>query len=104
MAYRFKPIQFHARRRINEETAKTDYVCYVCGRDIDGSKPHWMIHAVHGGSDVIHPADEEAYMVTNDRGDLGGQPVGPTCVKKYGLTGWATLVPPNAPGPAGVIP
>jgi hypothetical protein len=36
-------------------------------------------------------------MATNDTGDLGGQPVGPTCVKKHGLAGWACKVGPLDP-------
>jgi hypothetical protein len=97
MAYRFKPLTFTPRRSVNEENAKTQYVCYICGRDIDAKQDHFMIHAIHGGYEVLHPEDSAAYMATNDTGDLGGQPVGPTCVKKHGLAGWACKVGPLDP-------
>lgn len=95
--YRFKRIDFAPKVRENEERAKTQYTCYLCGRDIEAKKDHYMIHAIHGGLEVLHPDDEALYKATNDSGDLGGHPVGPTCVKKRGLVGWATVVPPLAP-------
>lgn len=97
--YRYKALKFAPRRTVNEENAKTQYNCYVCGRDVDAKKDHFMIHAIHGGGDVLFPsdADEKAWAATNDNGDLGGQPVGPTCVRKMGLTGWATKVGPLDP-------
>lgn len=95
--YRFKAFDFDPRIQDNEENAKTQYTCYLCGRDINAKKDHFMMHVIHGGGEVVHPEDDDAYMATNDNGDLGGNPVGPTCVKKRGLVGWATKVGPLDP-------
>lgn len=98
-SYRFKPLDFAPNHHDNRDDAKTDYTCYVCGRDINAKKPHFMIHVIHGGGDVLFPSDvdEAAWAATNDNGDLGGNPVGPTCVRKHGLVGWATTVGPLDP-------
>src|SRR3989344_6261862 len=87
------------RQQGQGDKAKTDYPCYLCERDINSKKDHFMIHVIHGGSTVLFPSeeDEKAWLETNDLGDLGGNPVGPTCVKKRGLVGWATKVGPLDP-------
>lgn len=93
--YQYTAIQFSPRRELNTESAKTGYVCYVCGRDIDPTRDHYMVHVIHGGPDALHPAGEEAWALTQDRGDLGLQPVGPTCMR--GLSGYGIKVGPINP-------
>lgn len=95
--YRFARLDIDPKCHDNRDKAKTDYTCYLCGRDINAKKDHFMIHVIHGGHEVLHPDDEAEYTTVEDNGDLGGNPVGPTCVKKRGLVGWASKVGPLDP-------
>lgn len=62
---------------------KTDLSCIVCQKDLNPTKPYRTVHVVAGGSQVLHPDDEQLYIP--DKGDCGCHPIGPDCAKKLGL-------------------
>lgn len=68
----------------NNRRSKTDLSCIACGKDLDPSKRHRMVHMVDGGPFVLHPEDEKLYP-KNDPGDLGCWPIGSDCARKLGL-------------------
>lgn len=56
--------------------------CAACGRELNVKGKRWYVHVIDGGSSVLHP-DHEATYETDD-GEMGFQPVGPECRKKFG--------------------
>lgn len=62
---------------------KTGHFCIACHRDLKPLQPARLIHCVHGGFTVLHPADEGLY--TEDAGEMGFHPLGIDCAKRLGL-------------------
>ena len=54
--------------------------CYLCGRKV-GKNPKY-IHLL-AGYKVVTVAEFEAANGAFDAGDLGGQPIGSTCLKNW---------------------
>ena len=55
-------------------------VCYICGSSC--KNPTLWIHVVHGGGYALL-AEEAAPKWISPHGDLGLQPVGASCVKRF---------------------
>jgi hypothetical protein len=55
--------------------------CAACGRPIRGAAK-FAVHVIGGGSVVLHPGDEAAYVP--EGGDVGWHDVGSECAKKFG--------------------
>lgn len=73
--------------------------CFICGKAVDTTKPHYMVHIVDGGG--IAATEEEAKHF-DPNGDMGSFPVGSECIRKQpGLKSRATLVNPLSPSPEG---
>jgi hypothetical protein len=88
----------HPQRSRLSDMAKTDYTCYVCGVDVTEKQVHFIVHPIRGGHLLLHPGDEEKYDQgegQHDTGNLGAQPVGPSCVKKFKLQEWAVRHDPT---------
>lgn len=62
-------------------TFTPQHYCVTCGRAIKG-QPKFAVHVIGGGSDVLHPDDEDKYE--SDGADLGHHDVGSECAKKFG--------------------
>lgn len=76
--------------------------CFICGKAVDTTNPHYMIHIVDGGG--IAATEEEAKHF-DPNGDMGSFPVGSECIRKQpGLKSRATLVNPLSPSPEGDDP
>ena len=55
-------------------------ICACCGRSLNG-KAMVHVHVINGGSDVIHPEDEDMYE--SDAGDMDYHDIGIGCAKKF---------------------
>jgi len=75
---RKKELDYDARRR-----PKTDHHCVRCQRDIKPGSRYRMVHVIDGGGQILHPADEAAYV--SDAGEMGLHPVGMDCARTIGL-------------------
>jgi hypothetical protein len=75
-------IEFSARLEKNQENAKTDIVCCVCGKDVSPTKAR-SAHMHKGGS--VFVTEAEAAQL-GEGGDMGLQFIGPDCAKRHGLT------------------
>lgn len=54
--------------------------CYICAKPIANERIRHMIHVHCGGGMAV--TEEEAAKL-DPAGDLGGQPIGPECLKKH---------------------
>jgi hypothetical protein len=59
------------------------YPCVICG--IAVTKPKFMCHMIGGGGVALHPDDENLFAQDAEaqRGDLGCQPIGTDCLRRY---------------------
>ena len=77
----FSPTPEFSRREPKWDIGKN--YCTICGREIK-TESYRTIHVVGGGSQVLHPSDEQAYNVASP-GEMGFMPIGNDCARKLGI-------------------
>lgn len=64
---------------------KTDVFCWRCQKDLKPGQSRKWVHIINGGTDLLHPDDEDQYdAIANAATDLGCFPVGMDCARKIG--------------------
>ena len=99
---RTRPVPSHPQYDDLSEKARSSYTCVVCGSDVREDKPHFVVHLIRGGATMLHPEDEAAYAadeMLHDAGNLGAQPVGPNCVRRFNLQEWVVRYDPGSARP-----
>lgn len=61
--------------------------CLRCKKDLKPGQSRRWVHCIEGGTTVLHPGDEKAYVP--DGGDMGSFPLGMDCARRLGLE-WST--------------
>lgn len=75
-----RTMKMPARKDANENVGDADH-CICCGKKVNRARM-WAVHIINGGSDCLHPDDENLYV--SDAGEMGCHMVGSECRKVFG--------------------
>jgi len=67
-----------------DSTSETAWPCVVCGRAVKLNHKTWWVHVHNGGGSIVTEAEAvELNAAGQEMGDMGGQVIGPECLRMY---------------------